>query len=169
MRAIVVCTAIATLWPIARIGAQPSGSTALVVRVTPEAHLNPQRVALHFSVSRDGTSDSAAQPAQVAAWVRALPDQQIRLLASAELSGPDGPLRDVPIRWNGTRAAATGGGAQASCGSGTIATGQAAQDVVSGWRRSGTLTCAMTFSLAAPRALPPGEYSGAVDFTLSAR
>jgi hypothetical protein len=136
------------------------------VRVAPEAHLNPERLALHFRVSRDGASDSGIQTAQVAAWVRALPNQQVRLLATAELSGPDGPVRNVSIRWNGTAAAATGGGRQALCGSGLLQTGAPGQDVVSGWLRSGTLACVMNFSLADPRSLPPGEYSGMVDFSL---
>jgi hypothetical protein len=59
------------------------------------------------------------------------------------------------------------GAEAARCAGGSFASGDT-QDLVAGWQHSGVLTCAVTFSLADPRSLPPGAYTGMVDFILRA-
>ena len=136
-------------------GAQRSGTTALVVHVNQEARLDPPQVALNFRVSADGASDVTSQTATVAAAVRALPGQQIRVTARlVTLTGPDGPVPVTQVGWAGSTTRATAGGQAATCSSGTFQPG-ASQDLVMGWQRSGILTCAVDFALAAPRNLPP--------------
>jgi hypothetical protein len=150
-------------------GAQRSGTTALVLQVNPEARLDPQQVAVNFRVSADGSSEVTSQTTSVAAWVRALPGQQIRVTARLlSLNGPDGPAPVTAVRWAGSRTRATAGGQAATCSSGTFEAG-ASHDLVLGWQRSGILTCAVNFELAAPRNLPPGLYSGIVDLALDTR
>jgi hypothetical protein len=167
-RTIVVGAVIAACWPSARVDAQRSGSTNLEVHVAPEAHLDPRQVALRLVVSEDGSGDIASQTAVIATWARALPNQRIRLMGHmANLSGPDGAVPISAIRWSGSNVGATSGAQAASCAGGSFASG-ATQDLIAGWQRSGTLTCAVTFSLADPRSLPPGIYTGVVDFILHA-
>ena len=150
-------------------GAQRNGSTTLVVQVNQEARLDPQQVALNFRVSADGASDVTSQTASVAAMVRALPGQQIRVTARlGSLNGPDGPVPVTQVGWAGSTTRATAGGQGATCSSGTFQAG-ATQDLVLGWQRSGILTCAVNFGLAAPRGLAPGLYSGTVDLALDTR
>jgi hypothetical protein len=146
--------------------AQRTGSTTLVVRVTPEQHLSVSHVALQFRVSADGVGDITNQAATVSAWVRALPGQRIRLTATiGNVSGPAGLVPPTAIRWTGSPARATPGGQEASCTSGGFES-LAPQDLVAGWTRSGMVTCTVTFSLAAPRDFLPGVYAGTVDLAL---
>ena len=150
------------------MGAQRTATTNLVVQVAPEARLSPSRVELRFVVSGDAASDLTNQTAAIAAWVRALPSQRIRLLAHfAGLSGPSGTVPTSAIRWTGSNTHATLGAQASTCAGGSFA-GGASQDLVAGWQRSGMLACAVTFSLADPRSLTPGVYSGVVDLTLRA-
>ena len=148
-------------------GAQPqSAGTALVVQVRPEAHLNPAQVLLHFRVSADGASDLTSQTATIAAWVRAVPSQQIRITARLEsLSGSQGPAPPSALQWTSSAVRGTAGGETARCTSGSFA-GGAAQELVEGWGRSGTLACSVSFSLAEPRSLPAGEYSAVVSLSV---
>jgi hypothetical protein len=167
-RAILAIAVVAISWPGARIGAQSRGSTSLALHVSPEAHLSTPRVALRFVVAADGASGITSQTEAIAAWVRALPGQRIRLIARVvSLSGPDGALPASAVTWNGASERATAGGQSATCSGGSFA-GGAEQDLVAGWRLSGTLTCAVTVSLANPQALPPGAYTGALDLSLRA-
>jgi hypothetical protein len=85
----------------------------------------------------------------------------------ANLSGPAGAVPISAIRWSGSSLVAAAGAQAASCAGGSFPSGDT-QDLVAGWQRSGTLTCAVTFWLADPRSLPPGAYTGVVDFTLRA-
>jgi len=147
-------------------GAQRSGTATLVLRVNPEARLDPQQVTLNFRVSADGTSDVTSQTTSVGALVRALPGQQIRVTAQlVSLNGPDGPVPVTAVGWAGSTTRATAGGQAATCSSGTFQAG-VTQDLVLGWQRSGILTCAVNFALAAPRDLPPGLYSGIVNLAV---
>jgi hypothetical protein len=147
-------------------GAQHSGTTALVVQVNPEARLDPQQVALNFRVSADGASDATTQTTSVAASVRALPGQRIRVTARlVSLDGPDGPVPVTQVGWAGSTTRATAGGQAATCSSGTFQPG-VTHDLVLGWQRSGILACAVNFVLAAPRNLSPGLYSGTVNLAL---
>jgi len=67
--------------------------TSLILRVDPEARLDPARIALNFQVSADGSSDVISQTTEVGAWVRALPGRRIRVTARlGALNGPDGPV-----------------------------------------------------------------------------
>jgi hypothetical protein len=167
-RAILVSAAIVTFWPAARVGAQRSSTATLTVRVSPEARLNPGQVALRFVVTADGVGEVTSQTEAVAAWVRALPGQRIRLMARmASLAGPSGVVPIEAVQWSGARQRATAGGQSATCSTGSFAAG-AAQDLVAAWESSGTLTCAVTFSLVDPRSLAPGIYVGAVDLALRA-
>src|SRR5208283_2524346 len=149
--------------------AQTSGTTSLVMQVNPEARLDPQQIAVNFRVSADGASGVTSQTTGVTAWVRALPGQQIRVTANlSSLSGPNGLVPVTQVTWAGSTAGATGGGQAATCSSGTFATG-ATEDLVLGWQRPGTLTCAVSFALAAPGNLAPGVYSGTVNLALGER
>ena len=101
-RTIVVGAVIAACCPSARVGAQRSGSTNLVLHVAPEAHLDPSQVGLRFVVSADGSADISSQTTTIATWVRALPNQQIRLIGHmATLSGPAGAVPISAVRWSG--------------------------------------------------------------------
>jgi hypothetical protein len=149
-------------------GAQRSGTTTLLLRVNQEVRLDPPQVALNFRVSANGASDFTSQTTSVAALVRALPGQQIRVTAQlVSLNGPDGPVPVTQVGWAGSTTRATGGGQAATCSSGTFQPG-ATQDLVLGWQRSGILACTVNFSLAAPRDLSPGLYSGTVNLALDA-
>jgi len=128
----------------------------------PEARIEPGQIALEFRVA-----DRVVQTANVAAWVRALPNQQIRILARlAKLQGPNGPAPVTAVTWTGAVARSTAGGNQANCASGAFAAGQT-QDLALGWRQSGALTCTFAFTLVEPGKLSPGLYSGTVDLSLS--
>ena len=147
---------------------QRAGGTALAVSVGPEARLSQPQVVIRFVVSADGAGDVVTQSAVVGAWVRSLPEQQIRLTArTGEVQGPGGPVRGTAIRWSGTLAGATGGGQSAACASGSLVS-EARQDLVSGWSRSGTLSCSLNFELVNPRDLQPGVYTAIVDLDLRA-
>ena len=148
--------------------AQKTATTTLQVQVQPEAHLAPQQITLRFQVSPDGTSDVSSQTESIAAWVRALPGQRIRLQASVlSLTGPTGPISASALGWSGSLLRASSGAQGAAC---TAATFDAAQplDLISNWTRSASLTCAVTFSLISPRTLAPGSYTGTIDLTLRA-
>ena len=133
-----------------------------MVRVGPEARLEPTQIALQFQVA-----ESVVQTARVGAWVRSQPGQQIRVLARlAELRGPNGPVPVTAVTWTGAVAQSAAGGHQARCANGAFVAGQA-QDLVLGWHNSGTLTCDIAFTVAAPGSLSPGVYSGTVDLALS--
>src|ERR1035441_6427307 len=146
-----------------RAPGQRGASSTLVVRVMPEARIDPTQIALQFRVA-----DGVVQTVNVAAWVRSLPNRQIRILARTDkLQGPNGPVPVTAVSWTGAVARSTAGGNQARCTSGAFATGQA-QDLVLGWRQSGTLTCAFAFKLAESGNLTPGLYSGTVDLSVAA-
>jgi hypothetical protein len=159
--------AIANLTP--RLKAQQrDGNTALAVSVGPEARLSQPQVAIRFVVSADGSGDVVTQSAVVGASVRSLPEQQIRLTArTGAVQGPGGPVRGAAIRWSGALARATGGGQSAACASGSLVS-EARQDLVSGWSRSGTLSCTLNFELVNPRDLQPGVYTAVVDLEVRA-
>lgn len=150
-------------------GAQSSRTVSLVLQVNPEARLDPQWVALSFVVAGDGGSDGASQTASVAASVRALPGQRIRVTAVlASLTGPDGPVPVSVLDWSGSANGATAGARAATCSSGTFKPG-AIHDLVLGWQRSGAIACTVTFKLSAPETLAPGRYSGTVDLAVDAQ
>ena len=167
-RAILAIAVIGMFWPGVRAGAQHTASTNLTVVVSPEARLNPGQVALRFVVTADGLGEVTSQTQAIAARVRALPGQRIRLIARmANLAGPAGAVPAGAVQWNGASRQATAGGQSATCSAGSFAAG-ATEDLVDAWKLSGTLTCAVTFSLVDPRSLSPGAYSGAVELTLRA-
>jgi hypothetical protein len=140
--------------------AQRTATTTMVVRIDPETHVSPSQINLSFRVSADGASDVTSQTETVAAWVRAAPGQTIHLTASAA-----GTLPLPALRWSGAMAQATAGGQQASCTSGLFDSG-VTQDLAERWTKSGTLTCIVTFSLAEPRSLAPGLYTGSIGIAI---
>ena len=147
-----------------RAPGQRGASSTLVVRITPEARVDPSQIALQFRVS-----DGVVQTVNVAAWVRSLPKQQIRVSARMDkLQGPGGPVPVTAVSWTGAVARSTGGGNQAKCSSGAFATGQA-EDLVLGWGQSGTLTCTFVFTLSESSSLAPGLYSGTVNLAVAAQ
>ena len=159
-------TLVLVVWPAMETAAQSSGSTTLVLRVSPEARIDPPQVALAFFVSADGTSDVTAASASLAARVRALSGQAIRVTAQlSSLHGPAGPVPESAVSWTGSAINANGAARQALCSSGVFAPG-AAQDLVASWQTSGVLTCALNFQLAQPRSLLPGAYSGVVNLAV---
>ena len=145
-----------------RAPGQRGASSTLVVRVTPEARLDPGQIALEFQVA-----DRVVRTVNVSAWVRALPNQQIRVSARLDkLQGPSGPAPVAAVSWTGAVARSTAGGSRASCTNGAFAAGQT-QDLVLGWRQSGTLTCTFAFTLSGSGNLVPGAYSGTVDLSVT--
>jgi hypothetical protein len=156
----------AAIWMAASVRGQSNSGTTLVVRVGPEARVTPSQVSLNFLVTADGAGDVTSRTATVEAWIRVSPGQQIKLGArAAALSGPSGPVPSSTLAWSGSGGQATGGGRQAACTSGRFA-GAASQDLAVNWLLSGTLTCQVLFSLADPRSLAPGSYTGTVELTL---
>jgi hypothetical protein len=148
--------------------AQRTAITTLQVRIQPESHLNPPQISLQFRVSPDGSSDVISQTESIAAWVRALPGQRIRLQASVlSLTGPAGPISATALRWSGTLLRASSGAQEAACTAGTFDPTQP-PDLISNWTRSASLTCAVTFSLISNGALPPGSYTGTIALSLRA-
>jgi hypothetical protein len=146
--------------------AQQRATTTLRVQIQPEAHLAPQQISLQFRVSPDGSNDITSQTESIAAWVRALPGQRIRLQARVlSLNGPTGPIAPATLRWSGALLRASSGGQQASCTAGIYDAAQPG-DLISNWTRSASLACAVTFSLISPSTLPPGTYTGTIDLTL---
>jgi DNA-binding response OmpR family regulator len=159
--------AVANLMP--QLKAQSSvSSTTLAVHVEPEARLSQSQVPIQFFVSSDGTADVVSQSAIVAAWIRAMPGQQIHLTArSGEVIGPSGATGAAEIRWNGSLTSATVGGQAATCTTGLLVS-ETWQALVSGWQRSGTLICSLKFELVNPRILAPGTYAAVVSLDLRA-
>ena len=153
------------VWSVAGSAGANHATTSLMVRVEPEARLDPQQIKLDFRISAGGAADARWQRAQVAAWVRPLPGQQVRILARlTKLEGPEGAIAPASLRWAGSVRDATGGAEQATCSSGVFAK-DGAQDLVRGWERPGRLTCAIDFELRSA-GLTAGEYSGMVELFL---
>lgn len=166
MRQRLVLVAILALL-LASVAAWTQQNTNLVVRVEPEARLEPEQVALRFIVSADGKSDITSQSATIGAWVRSLPGRRIGLTMRLDrLDGPEGVLADRPLRWTGSVLNASAGARQAKCSDGSFASASV-QDLVQGWDTSGILSCGATFELAGARSLAPGVYSGLVRFTIT--
>jgi hypothetical protein len=145
---------IAAAFVLAAAG-QQSQTVALVVRVAPEAHVRPAQVSFNFLVSADGSRDITSQTVTVESWVRATPGRPIRVTATQTGS--------LPLTWSGVVSGATAGGRGASCTSGGLTPGSA-QDLTANWLNSGTLNCTVTFSLADPHSLAPGNYRTTVTF-----
>jgi hypothetical protein len=155
------------VWPAMQAASQNSGTAQLMLRVGPEARLDPQEVALRFRVSQDGASDVTTASSVISAWVRNLPGQAIRVTAElASFHGPAGPVAGTTVRWTGSIASATGGGRQATCSSGTFAAGTV-QDLVTNWQRPGIVNCSVNFELAEPGTLSPGLYAGVVKLAVA--
>jgi hypothetical protein len=145
---------------------QQTATTTLQVQIRPEAHLAPEQVSLRFQISRDGSSDATTRTENIAAWVRALPGQRIRLQASvSSLTGPGGPISPAALRWSGGLLRTSSGAQNAACSAGTFDPAQPV-DLISNWTRSASLTCAVTFALISPGTLPPGSYNGTINLTL---
>ena len=148
------------------MNAQQNAATTLQVVIQPEVHLAPQQISLRFQVSPDGSADVASQTESIAAWVRALPGQRIRLQARLlSLTGPAGPVPANALGWSGSLLRASSGAQSASGTSGAFDAGQPL-DLIAAWTRSASLTCAVTFSLISPGTLPPGSYTGVVALSL---
>jgi hypothetical protein len=146
--------------------AQQTATTTLQVQIQAEAHLAPHQISLRFRVSPDGSSDVTRQTESIAAWVRALPGQRIRLQANVlSVTGPNGPISPAELHWNGSLLRASVGIQSPTCTSGTFEPGQP-MDLVSNWTRSASLTCVETFTLVPPATRPPGLYIGTIDLIL---
>jgi hypothetical protein len=144
------------------------GQTALVVRVNPEARLSPSSANLTFQVDQPGQA-VVSQPVTVNAWVRAFPGQQIQLMARVvSLTGPAGNVPVSALQWNGSVSNATGGGATASCTSGSFAD-SGWLPLAAGWMQSGILSCSVTFSLVTGAQSPVGAYGAQIELSLAAR
>lgn len=148
--------------------AQNPGGSALLVQVNPEAHLDPPAAQLSFQVTEPGEL-AASQPVTITAWVRALPNQQIRLTAQpAALNGPGGAVPLSAVLWNGAMLGATGGATAAACTSGDFSSGQPGQ-MIAGWNQSGIAKCTVTFRLQTETGWPEGLYTGRVELSLLAQ
>jgi hypothetical protein len=142
---------------------QRNSSTVLVVRIGPEARVDPSQITLSFRVP-----DQLVQTATVTALVRALPNQQIHIAAHLlSLTGPGGPVPPTALAWNGTVSGATSGGQQAGCTSGAFASGSM-PSLATNWRQSGMLRCTVSFALSGA-ALAAGSYSGMLSLAATAQ
>ena len=142
---------------------QRNSSTVLVVRIGPEASVDPSHITLSFRAP-----DQLVQTATVTALVRSLPNQQIHIAAHLlSLTGPDGPVPPSALNWNGTVASATSGGKQARCTSGAFASGSM-PSLSTNWRQSGMLRCTVSFALSGAT-LAPGSYSGMLSLAATAQ
>jgi len=140
--------------------------SGLVVQINPEIHLDTPVVPLSFAVDNPGEI-AVNQPVTITAWVRSLPDRQIRLTArTATLNGPAGAAPTGAIRWSGSMATATGGATTAVCTSGDFSAG-GPQQLIGNWTQSGIAKCTVTFALATDSGWVPGAYTGEVDLSLS--
>jgi hypothetical protein len=138
---------------------------ALLLVVRPEAYLDPGSVQFAVQISPDSPR-TITKTVLVRAWVRALPEQHISVLASAPNFGAPAGQTGVPvISWNNSPVRATGGGAEASCIGGSFADSQE-QPLIANWNRSGIVECSLTFSIAVPASWQPGLYTGSVDLRL---
>jgi hypothetical protein len=150
------------------VWAQSSGGSALVIRINPEAHLNPTSAQISFLVTNPGETVTSA-PVTITAWVRSLPNQQIRLTAQpVNLTGPAGAIPPEAIQWNGATTSTTGGASAAVCTSGTFGP-DGPRQLIYGWSQSGIAACTITFKLATDLAWPQGAYTGQVGFNLFAQ
>ena len=150
------------------LAGQNNGSSGLVLRVNPEAHLTPSSAQLAFHVARPGDT-AISSPVTVNAWVRALPGQQILLTAHVrKLTGPVGDVPFAALQWSGQMLSAKGGGQAANCLGGGFSSGPD-QPVIGGWNESGIATCSMRFSLTTNSTWLQGDYAGQVDLQLSTR
>lgn len=146
--------------------AQQTATTMLQVQVRPEVHLAPQQISLRLLVSPDGSAGVTTQTESIAAWVRALPGQRIRLQTRVlSLTGPNGPISPTALGWSGGLIRASSGAQNATCTAGTFDAAQPG-DLIANWTRSASLTCGVTFSLISPGTLPPGSYTGTIELTL---
>jgi hypothetical protein len=145
--------------------AQHSATTTLAL-VVPEAWVQPQQVPLTFQVSADGAADIVSQGASVAAGVRALPGEAIRVtmqLANLQGPGKSGLRRQSAMeRHRGPRHRRRAGGSVHFRRSDRRGSRPGPGE---GWQKSGTVECAVTRQLADPRSLPPGRYSDLVQIT----
>src|ERR1035441_6261528 len=102
-------------------------ATKLQVQIQPEAHLAPQQISLSFRVSPDGSSEVTRQTESIAAWVRALPGQRIRLQARVlSMTGPIGPISPTALGWSGGLIRASSGAQNVTCTAGTFDAAQPA-------------------------------------------
>lgn len=146
---------------LACAGATDVSRGGLVLVVRPEAHLDPGSVQFALQISPDGPR-IVTKVVLVRAWVRALPNQHISVLVSP----PNFGTTTTPVvSWDNSLARATGGGAEASCVSGSFS-GSQEQPVIANWNRSGIVDCSLTFSIAIPDSWPPGLYNGSIDLRL---
>jgi len=156
------------LTALALAAQQRSGGTALAIRVNPEARLAPAQVTLQFRVAAGGSASVITQTALIEAWMRPALHQQVHLAARLkEFNGPSGPAA-AAISFRGDVAGAAGGGQTALCAGGSFRVGSQL-DLATGWDRAGKLACSVSFSLTGASNLPPVDYSGTVDLTLSAQ
>lgn len=142
-------------------GATDAGRGGLVLVVRPEAHLDPGSVEFAVQVSPDGPR-VVTKTVLVRAWVRALPQQHISVLATAPNFGTDtAPI----VAWNNSLFRATGGGAETSCIDGSFTDSQE-KPLVANWNRSGIVECRLNFSIAVPADWSPGIHSGSMNLRL---
>ena len=167
-RRVLASIVLAAIVPSVAVPAQSSGSVPLMVQVNPEARLETPMASLSFTVDNPGQI-ATSQPVTIAAFVRALPNQQIHLTAQpVALNGPAGAAPVAAIRWNGTMAAATGGATAAVCTSGDFSTGDP-QQLIANWTQSGIARCTVTFGLATEAGWPAGAYTGVIGLSVFAQ
>ena len=149
------------------ISAENQGGSALSVRVVPERYLDIPVVQLSFPVTNPGVVERSEAVA-VTAWARALPGQEIRLMAKPVLIGPQGTAPTDAIQWKGSMERASGGATGALCGSGRFGSG-ASEQLIRNWTQSGIAKCAFTFALQTQADWPKGAYLAEISLTLETR
>ena len=144
--------------------AQRSASSLLAVEVGPEAQVQPAQTSLQLVASDAGNTTYTVV---VTARVRAAPGATIHLRATvSNFTGPNGSAAAGVLTWTAAATQSSGGGTQASCGSGSFGSG-ATQDLAQGWTKSGSLQCTLTFQISEGAAA--GSYSGEVRFRVSTK
>jgi hypothetical protein len=154
-------SAVAVAWAV--YAAQSADSTALVVRVQPEAVLNITRLPLEFRVTPRGEANTVTTT--IAARVRAQSGESIAVLVrpAGDLQGPAGTIPAAAVEWQASKAMARGGAEDAACAPGQLGAGRS---LTAGWKRSGILSCAVRFRLTNPGTWPAGTYSTDLFFAI---
>ncbi|HZU26919.1 MAG TPA: hypothetical protein VFA04_15445 [Bryobacteraceae bacterium] len=146
---------------------QTSLDVTLTVEVRPESRLDVSQTTLRFVVPARGPREVRSAPLTLAAAARPGYGQQVRLIAHtvSDLEGAAGRASLSTVHWRGAKTSSRAGGDDAQCTTGQLRS-HSGQDLVRNWTRGGTLSCTVTFILAAPPNLRPGTYSAPITFDL---
>jgi hypothetical protein len=146
---------------------QTSLDVTLKVEVRPESRLDVSRAVLRFTLPVHGPREVRSAAITLAAAARPAQGQHVRLFAygDSELDGAAGRAPLSTVSWSGTKTSSRAGGNDAQCTSGRLRS-HSSQDLVANWTRGGSLSCTVTFIMAAPPSVRAGTYTAPITFDL---